>query len=640
MNVGYHSNATLDILAGGQVISEDEANVAYDAGTSGIVNVDGVGSEWQVGSDLIVGLNGIGTLNITNGGRASSPRGVVGSESGSVGEVTVDGTGSKWTTTNASGLSIGYLGTGTLTIQNSGTVEAGGNLSINNLSAVNLGSGLLKVGSISGGTNLNWTGGTLQLTASVFTVDAGGTLGDVVAVGAGKVLQADGGLYVGNAGNGTLDIVDGGQVAGQAPSYVGNSSGSTGQVTVDGMGSVFNWGVLLHVGHAGIGTVQITNGGLASGGGDLVIGELSGSLGTVSVDGANSRLTTSNMYVGGMAGDGELQITDGAIVESIADTQVAVGFGGMGTVTIDGTNSRWDVPGVLYVGKLTGQGEGTIYVTNGGWLNSQFTGFGILGRETGTTGNVIIQGAGSKWTATGGIGYVRVGDAGAGSLTVEDGGTVETANVYIGLLGELRGNGNVIADMENQGLVSPGSSAGALNIDGDYIQTADGELLIELASATSYDQLLADSATLHGTLRVELLDDFIPSVGQSFTILSAGVNNEFVTEILPVVPGRFFDVIYNQTNVLLQVLAAALPGDYNGDGAVDAADYVVWRKTDGSQEGYDTWRANFGATAGSGAGGAYPANAAVPEPTCFALLFLAAITALLHQRCGLALAWG
>ncbi|MEX2546100.1 MAG: hypothetical protein WD316_13305 [Phycisphaeraceae bacterium] len=39
-----------------------------------------------------------------------------------------------------------------------------------------------------------------------------------------------------------------------------------------------------------------------------------------------------------------------------------------------------------------------------------------------------------------------------------------------------------------------------------------------------------------------------------------------------------------------------LEGDYNGDGVVDAADYVVWRKTDGSAEGYNTWRTNFGAT--------------------------------------------
>jgi hypothetical protein len=60
-------------------------------------------------------------------------------------------------------------------------------------------------------------------------------------------------------------------------------------------------------------------------------------------------------------------------------------------------------------------------------------------------------------------------------------------------------------------------------------------------------------------------------------------------------------------------------GDFNGDGAVNAADYVVWRKTDGSQAGYDEWRTNFGRTSGSGSA---LGSAAVPEPS--ALLLAAA----------------
>ena len=48
---------------------------------------------------------------------------------------------------------------------------------------------------------------------------------------------------------------------------------------------------------------------------------------------------------------------------------------------------------------------------------------------------------------------------------------------------------------------------------------------------------------------------------------------------------------------------ASLPGDFNGDGSVDAADYVVWRENGGSQAEYDLWRANFGNTSpGSGTG--------------------------------------
>ena len=42
-----------------------------------------------------------------------------------------------------------------------------------------------------------------------------------------------------------------------------------------------------------------------------------------------------------------------------------------------------------------------------------------------------------------------------------------------------------------------------------------------------------------------------------------------------------------------------LPGDFNLDGAVDAADYILWRKTDGTPAGYNAWRTHFGQPAGN-----------------------------------------
>jgi hypothetical protein len=76
------------------------------------------------------------------------------------------------------------------------------------------------------------------------------------------------------------------------------------------------------------------------------------------------------------------------------------------------------------------------------------------------------------------------------------------------------------------------------------------------------------------------------------------------------------------------------PGDYNDDGTIDAADYVVWRKTlgqtvalgtgaDGDGNGviqqadFDVWRARFGETAGSGS-----SVSAAPEPGAAMLLWL------------------
>ena len=59
------------------------------------------------------------------------------------------------------------------------------------------------------------------------------------------------------------------------------------------------------------------------------------------------------------------------------------------------------------------------------------------------------------------------------------------------------------------------------------------------------------------------------------------------------------------TIVYLKYFAsAALAGDYNRNGKVDAADYVKWRKNPGNfggtPGGYNTWRANFGKPPGSG----------------------------------------
>jgi len=76
--------------------------------------------------------------------------------------------------------------------------------------------------------------------------------------------------------------------------------------------------------------------------------------------------------------------------------------------------------------------------------------------------------------------------------------------------------------------------------------------------------------------------------------------------------------------------APSLPGDFNLDGSVDAADYVVWRKTGGTPAGYNTWRANFGQPSGSGS--VAGANATVPEPTTLVMLIVAAVGIRLRRR--------
>jgi hypothetical protein len=89
--------------------------------------------------------------------------------------------------------------------------------------------------------------------------------------------------------------------------------------------------------------------------------------------------------------------------------------------------------------------------------------------------------------------------------------------------------------------------------------------------------------------------------------------------------GYQYDVSYNISPVV-----AALAGDFNHNGIVDAADYVLWKNGDPAadsngdsvidQTDYNTWYSNFGNTnagAGSGLG-----SAAVPEPATFGLMLI------------------
>jgi hypothetical protein len=81
------------------------------------------------------------------------------------------------------------------------------------------------------------------------------------------------------------------------------------------------------------------------------------------------------------------------------------------------------------------------------------------------------------------------------------------------------------------------------------------------------------------------------------------------------------------------VESEGLAGDYNGDGSVDAADYVVWRENPGAfggdPGGYNTWRMNFDAPDGAGSGfGASP----VPEPVALLLAAIAMAACALSRR--------
>jgi formylglycine-generating enzyme required for sulfatase activity len=92
------------------------------------------------------------------------------------------------------------------------------------------------------------------------------------------------------------------------------------------------------------------------------------------------------------------------------------------------------------------------------------------------------------------------------------------------------------------------------------------------------------------------------------------------------------------------VQAPEPPGDFNQDGTIDAADYVVWRKGLGrtySQADYDPWRSHFGRTAANGSSVNRSATSpAVPEPWGLVLVALSCAWLAAACRCSLRNSYG
>jgi hypothetical protein len=139
-----------------------------------------------------------------------------------------------------------------------------------------------------------------------------------------------------------------------------------------------------------------------------------------------------------------------------------------------------------------------------------------------------------------------------------------------------------------------------------------------------------------------LIGNWTAQIGSEYSVGSAylydAMSGELLATLLPQELSAFGDSVgygtaldgdtllisSNRDGGQVYLLAPALnpDGDFNHDGAVDAVDYVVWRKTDGMAAGYNAWRSHFGQPPGGGTGAM--ANVAVPEPATGMLLMFAA----------------
>jgi autotransporter-associated beta strand protein len=245
---------------------------------------------------------------------------------------------------------------------------------------------------------------------------------------------------------------------------------------------------------------------------------------------------------------------------------------------------------------------GTIWGESGTGTQNTFAGpismtgaGGILDAGSALTGgtpnpNAVLTIAGSI-DGTGGItkngpGTVVI----AGSANTWSGGTTVNAGV-LSVTGAITGNVTVSANATLQG---PGTIGGAVTVaSGGTLSTGAtpavlhvGSLSLQNGSQTQiklegnagsqYDTIAsAGTATLGGALQVSLAGGFVPALGNSFDILDWSTRGGTFSSVqLPALGGTLgwnADALYLD-GVISVIDTNFLPGDFDRDGQVDAAD--------------------------------------------------------------------
>jgi hypothetical protein len=158
---------------------------------------------------------------------------------------------------------------------------------------------------------------------------------------------------------------------------------------------------------------------------------------------------------------------------------------------------------------------------------------------------------------------------------------VESSATLIGLGGSLSAdkitgpNGADINLTLNNFGIAPGQSPGTTIVVGDLVMTESSYLTMEIASTTNMDRInVLGEFTTNGTLRVELIDDFVPTMNQVFDIfdwITIDASAGFADIILPTLPE---EITWNVENLTVDGTLSIVTGnvDRDGDGVLDSED--------------------------------------------------------------------
>jgi autotransporter-associated beta strand protein len=520
--------------------------------------------------------------------------------------------------TSGAGTSV-IRSTGTLAQSGSVTLSAGNQtFNVNNGSA---GVDLNVRAAITGSGRLVKSGaGTMQISAtnsySGGTTVAGGFL-NIAADG--QLGSAPGSLDSGNI------ILDGGTL---------RTGTQINSVSLTNAGTGYTSFPTLTIGGAGADSLaasanvlaRISSIAVTSGGGNYV--------NQSSAPAANTAGTFVDIVGGGGTGATAFATVSGGVVTGITVTNVGSGYTSMPTIHISSTISGGNLAGSGATAQVSGITLHSIALNDGGFDYTTPTisltgggGSGATGSASSSPNLTLNSNRGVSLTAAGGTLYQTNGttftiggpisSTGSGTLTKSGPGTLilTGVNTYTG------------ATIASNGLLAVTGATAKLGSGNVTVQDAGigagAGLLIQTGVANAID----DGATL------SLLGGGAANVADAgFAFLEAGID-EGVGSLLLGGMAQANGITYGSTtsSALFQsdeyfggsgLVSVGLPGDFNDDNSVDAADYATWRTSPSAfagSAGYDLWRANFGNTGPGTGGGASTGSAAVPEPSSLML---------------------
>ena len=471
-------------------------------------------------------------------------------------------------------------------------------------------------------------------------------------------------LQIGFQGIGSL-LIDGGSALDSNFLQIAQGPNGVGTAIVRDPGTLWRF-FGGEIGNAGVGRLEVLNGAtveVPSPSNLLRLANNPSANSTVMVDGPNSVLQVVAPFIVGQQGSALLRVSNGAIV-NVPEDNTTVGVG----ARIELNNALVRTNQLQNGGTIIGSGE--LAVLSTGTLNNQ----GRL--EAGPEDRLLISGAtvgsiqnnGAIVAAGGEVEITRfvtnlATTPNFGRITLRDGTVrfpfptstqpgLQNSSLVAALGGENHvygrilnlDSGDIVAannstvffhhDVTSQGTISIAAGSMAIFLE-DLVN--GGILQADLAGAKGFGhaEVYGQADLGGGKLQLSLSSGYAPNVGDTFTLLSAagGITGSLsLAETPNPSPLLRWDLDIDANKVTLSAVPA-LAGDYNANGTVDAADYIVWRQlldqtgpglpADGDDNGvvdatdYDFWRARFGNVLSAGA---TAATAAVPEPATLSIL--------------------